>query len=209
MESPPSTIELDDDIVSRIPKKSKVLEVACALGRTAFRLEGLGHSVTAIDIDPDTVERAREIGNANNSGVEFLEADGRRLPFDNFSFDLVIMNGYMTMLTDMESRILSIIEAFRVLKEGGALYLADFLVTEDNKAYLKRYEEHSKITGEEHTFIVHDNENRELYRCHHYRESELKALLDSRFHIVETVNQEFKSYHGNRVNGIIILAFKK
>lgn len=206
-EGPPSTIELDEDLVSRFPKNSKILEIACAHGRTAFKLESHGHRVTAIDIDPDSIERSKEIAISKKSSVEFVEGDGRMLPFESSTFDIVMMNGYMTMLTDRESRILSIIEAFRVLKEGGALYLADFLQTDET--YKERYERDAEITGEDHTFIVNDSKGSELYRAHHYRESELKALLDSRFDVVEIVNREFESYHGNKVNGIIMLAFKK
>ena len=210
MNEPPSTIELDEDIISRFPGNSKILEIACALGRTAFELESRGHRVTALDIDPEIVASAEDIARKRNSSVHFVEGDGRMLPFDSSSFDIVVMNGYMTMLTDMESRIRSIIEAFRVLKEGGALYLADFLTTEET--YGERYRKHSDTTGEENTFIVTDTGNddgRELYRAHHYRETELEGLLASRFDIVETVNREFTSYHGNTVNGIIYLAFKK
>ena len=167
----------------------------------------MGHRNTAIDIDPESLGRSKEIARSRNSSVEFLEGDGRMLPFESSTFDIVMMNGYMTMLTDRESRILSIIEAFRVLKEGGALYLADFLQTDDT--YKERYENDASITGEDHTFIVNDSQGKELYRAHHYRESELRALLDSRFDVVEIINQEFRSYHGNKVKGIIMLAFKK
>ncbi len=209
---PPSTLELDIEIISSLPKNSKVLEIACAHGRTAFTLESMDHEVTALDIDPDAINKAREIGLSRSSSVEFVVGDGRELPFQSSLFDIVLMNGYMTMLIDRVSRERSIEEASRVLKEGGTLYLADFLQTDGSDIYRQRYERHSKITGENHTFFVTDtgaDDGNELYRCHHYIESELRSLLGSSFEILKAKEQVFTSFHGNRVNGIIILAVKK
>lgn len=209
---PPSTIELHTEIISSFPKGSKVLEIACAHGRTAFIMESMDHIVTALDIDPAAIHNSRKFGLSRSSSVEFIVGDGRKLPFQSTLFDIVMMNGYMTMLTDLESRERSIEEASRVLKEGGTLYLADFLQTDDSDIYRQRYERHSKTTGEDHTFIVTDtgkDDGKELYRCHHYLESELRSLLASHFDILIARKQLFTSFHGNNVNGIIILAVKK
>ena len=53
MDTPPSTLEIDREMLSFIPTGSKVLELACAHGRTAFSLEDIGYRVTAIDIDEE------------------------------------------------------------------------------------------------------------------------------------------------------------
>ncbi|MFO8051375.1 MAG: class I SAM-dependent methyltransferase [Thermoplasmatota archaeon] len=146
----PSTVELDEDMIGNIPKGSKVLEFACARGRTAFRLEEMGYRVTAFDIDPEVIDACRE----RNTTVEFLVADARDLPFPSGSFDACIMNAFMTMMDSPSSRSRAFNEGKRVLKKGGLLYLADFLLERNDPDYRKRYEAHQPITGEYGTFIV-------------------------------------------------------
>jgi len=212
MDPPPSTVEIDRDILSVIPSGSKVLELACAHGRTAFSLEDIGFNVTAIDIDHDSIIEARKIGSDMERKIEFLVADGRDLPFNDEIFDACVMNGFLTMLTDMDSRMKAINEASRVLKVRGYLYVADFIQTWETPAYRDRYESHERITSERGTFIVTDTgttEGRELYRAHHHTEEELRGLISRRFDIMKESREVFTSYHGNRVNGMKLLAIKK
>lgn len=209
---PPSTIVIDREILSGIPSGSKVLEIACANGRTAFDLEEMGFNVTAIDIDPEAIKESGAIGERMDSDVIFLVADGRDLPFDDGAFDLVVMNGFLTMLTDHGSRTFAIKEAFRVLNKGGHLYISDFLQTWNSPAYIRRYEAHSKITGEVGTFIVTENggpDGEELYRAHHHTEEEMRELTEPYFMIIVKRKEIFRSFHGNKVNGIKILLQKK
>ncbi len=212
MKDPPSTVDIDPDMVAGFQKRSKILELACAHGRTAFYLEEQGHEVTGIDIDPESISEAKRIGKERGSTVKFMEADGRYLPFDDRLFDICVMNAFLTMLTDTDSRIRAITEAFRVTREGGCIYVADFLQTWDSPTYRERYETFEKITGEKGTFIVTDDGSMDgegLYRAHHYTEEEITELLISRYEIIREELCEFTTYHGNRVNGIKLLACKK
>ena len=119
MNEPPSTVDIDPDMIAEFPNRSAILELACAHGRTAFYLEEQGHEVTGIDNDPEVIREAKIIGKMRGSTVKFVEADGRSLPFDDRSFDICVMNAFLTMLTDTDSRIRAILEAFRVIREGG------------------------------------------------------------------------------------------
>jgi len=212
MDQPPSTVEIDRDILSVIPPGSKVLELACAHGRTAFSLEDIGFKVTAIDIDSSSIIEARKLGSDLESKIEFLVADGRDLPFDDEIFDACVMNGFLTMLTDMDSRMKAINEASRTLKKGGHLYATDFIQTWETPVYSERYESHERITGERGTFIVTDTgstDGKELYRAHHHTEEELRGLISRRFDIVKESREVFTSYHGNKVNGMKLLGIKR
>jgi len=207
---PPSTVELSRDIIGTIPVGSRVLEFACALGRTAFRLEEMGYDVCAFDIDPGSVRAAEKAALSMGSGVEFMTADGRSLPLKDGSFDACVMNAYMTMMTDPDSRRRSVSEACRILVGGGYLYVADFLRNPELPEYRKRYREHQDLTGEEGTFIVYESGegSRELYRAHHYTEEELLGYLEGLFRVLIQRKTRFRSYHGNELDGIIILARK-
>src|SRR5215207_4365133 len=63
-----------------------ILELGCGTGRIAVPLAAAGHDVTAVDIDPAMLERARrraeQAGAAARSRIEFVEADllGLELP---------------------------------------------------------------------------------------------------------------------------------
>lgn len=204
---PPSTIHVDENMLNLIPKGSKILEVACALGRTAFDLESMGFDVTAVDIDPEIVEMAVAKKIESGSNVDFMVADGRYLPFQDESFDCVIMNAFLTMLTDQNSRNRAITEAYRVLNEEGILYVADFLQNRLSPVYMDRYEEGESITGEKGSFKVMEGDEL-LYWAHHHTEEELDSLILPHFTEIDRERKTFMSFHGNRVQGIIILAMK-
>lgn len=72
-----------------LPKGSKILDVACGVGRHSIELAKQGYSVTGIDISPKYLEIAKR--NARKAGVdvEFRRCDMRRLPF-NGEFDAAI-----------------------------------------------------------------------------------------------------------------------
>lgn len=208
----PSTVHLDQDMISPIPEGSSVLEFACAGGRTAFDLEAMGFKVTAFDIDSDAISHCKAEAEEKGSSIQFLEADGRNLPFEDNSFDAVIMNAFMTMMDTRSSRMSGFLEGFRVLKEGGYLYLADFIQTWDDEAYKKRYEEHENLTGEIGTFIVTEDgslEGEELYRAHHYTRSELLWYVETRYVVLAEKETRFMTFHGNEIKGLIILAGKR
>lgn len=105
------------------PKHSRVLEVGCGTGVLTRKLASLPNveSVTGVDPAPSLVEKARELAK-NLPGVDFHEADGRSLPFDAASFDVVVFDSTLSHLTAPE-RALS--EAFRVLRPSGWLAAFD------------------------------------------------------------------------------------
>jgi SAM-dependent methyltransferase len=64
-------------------KDIKALDVGCGVGLTDRYLGSL-FSVVGVDISAGLIEAAAEV----NPGVQYLEYDGKRLPFENESFDL-------------------------------------------------------------------------------------------------------------------------
>jgi 2-polyprenyl-3-methyl-5-hydroxy-6-metoxy-1,4-benzoquinol methylase len=70
------------------PNLASVLDVGCGDGLLAAELARRGASVTAIDRDAASIERARD--SASDAGVEFVVGDFLADPFAPASFDAVV-----------------------------------------------------------------------------------------------------------------------
>jgi ubiquinone/menaquinone biosynthesis C-methylase UbiE len=108
------------DLVSRLQDKkyNDILEIACGTGRvTAHLVRSVAHdNLTATDLNPDMIDIAREI--IKDKRIKWQQADALELPFDDNSFDLVIIQFGVMFFPDKEKGLK---EARRVLKPGGKL----------------------------------------------------------------------------------------
>ncbi|WP_239139022.1 class I SAM-dependent methyltransferase [Sphaerisporangium krabiense] len=82
-----------------------------------------------------TLANARAEGVAGR--VELATGDMRSLPFDDAAFDLVVSSLAVHNIPDADGRARAITEAFRVLKPGGVLRIADFRHAEAYAAVLR------------------------------------------------------------------------
>ena len=113
------------DYLSRIifPRDARVLEVGSGTGpicRDLASWPGVGH-VMGVDPSPFLVERARELA-SGTSNLSFGEGDGRDLPLDSSSFDVVVFHTTLCHLPGPEA---ALAEAHRVLRPGGWLAIFD------------------------------------------------------------------------------------
>ena len=108
--------------MSQISGKDTVLDVGCGRGSHCMLAAGLSASVTGIDTDcahlADCRTQAREMGLSN---VVFQQSDAEKaLPFPDGSFTRII---FMDVLEHLENRAGAVRECFRVLEEGGILFI--------------------------------------------------------------------------------------
>lgn len=113
------------DYLSRIAfrRDARVLEVGSGTGPVCRELAGwpgIGH-VVGVDPSLFLVERARELA-AAMPNLRFEQADGRDLPFEASSFDLVVFH---TTLCHVPGPEAALAEANRVLRPGGWLAIFD------------------------------------------------------------------------------------
>ena len=106
-----------------ILEEARLLEVGCGTGvltRALARLPNVA-SVVGVDPAPALIARARELA-GDLPTVEYREADGRELPLDAGTFDVVVFDSTLCHVP-MPERALA--EAFRVLRPGGKLAAFD------------------------------------------------------------------------------------
>jgi len=121
------------DLVSRLQDKkySDILEIACGTGRVTSHLaRSVKHDrITATDLNPDMISIAKEI--VKDDTVKWMPADAMQLPFEDDSFDLVVMQFGIMFFPDKEKGLK---EAYRVLRHGGKLIFSTWNKAETVKA---------------------------------------------------------------------------
>lgn len=105
------------------PQGARVLEVGCGTGtvtRVLARWPGVTEAV-GIDLSPVFLAKARALG-TGVTNLSFIEGDGRSLPFEDGSFDVIVFNITLSHMIGPER---ALAEAFRVLRFGGWLVVFD------------------------------------------------------------------------------------
>jgi SAM-dependent methyltransferase len=92
---------------------TRLLDVACGPGFMASAAASRGAQVTGLDFSPAMIAAAQR---RHGSSVAFRDGDAEALPFEDASFDAVVMNFGMLHLARPEA---AIVEALRVLRPGG------------------------------------------------------------------------------------------
>lgn len=103
-----------------------VLDVGCGAGVDALmaaRCVGPTGRVEGLEFSPDMLGRAREnVRHAQLDTIHLRQGSAEHLPFADDAFDCLISNGVYNLVQD-KPRALA--EAFRVLKHGGRMQVAD------------------------------------------------------------------------------------
>jgi len=118
--------------IAHIKKNDRVLDAGCGVGGSAmFLAKNTGCHVTGITITPRQVVSARK--NAANYGVsdltEFHEMDFSKTSFNDHCFDVI---WGIESICHADNKKDFIMEAYRLLKSGGRLIIADGFTSHDH-----------------------------------------------------------------------------
>ena len=108
-----------------------MLDLGCGAGLDcilAARRVGPSGKVIGIDFATEMIEKAKRNAEAVRvTNAEFRQGEADALPLSDESVDVVISNGVFNLCLD-KPRVLT--EAFRVLRRGGRIQMADILLEE-------------------------------------------------------------------------------
>ncbi|MGH8443186.1 MAG: class I SAM-dependent methyltransferase [Nevskiaceae bacterium] len=104
-----------------------VLDLACGTGTLTMwaKQRAPGLRLTGLDGDPEMLARARAKSRSAGMEIAFDEGLSTTLPYEDRRFDRVLSSLFFHHL-DRDSKQRSLGQAFRVLKPGGELHVADW-----------------------------------------------------------------------------------
>jgi len=111
-----------ESLGERVPAGAKLLDMACGTGFLAIAASASGHEVIGIDSSKFMIEEAKRCAGESGSNAEFMKADACDLPFDDGSFDAVVIRNALWSFFDPRK---ALSEACRVLSPGGNLIIID------------------------------------------------------------------------------------
>jgi SAM-dependent methyltransferase len=117
-----------------LPKGAKILEVGCGTGRTACYLAKQNYRITALDIRPLMIAKARKRAEEEGVAVSFVEGDVNALPFGEGEFDVVLAES-VTIFADPPKALK---EYCRVLAAGGKLYDREIMALKEPTEDLRK-----------------------------------------------------------------------
>jgi SAM-dependent methyltransferase len=102
---------------------ARILDVGGGPGRYASWLAGLGYQVDLIDPVPLHIDQAKDRG-MEGATFTVAQADARGLPFDDSTYDAVLLLGPLYHLPDRADRLKALVEAGRVARPDGPVVAA-------------------------------------------------------------------------------------
>ena len=96
----------------------RLLDVACGTGVAAVTAARRGAIVSALDLTPQLLERARENGQIAGVDIDWREGDAEQLPFGDAEFD-VVLSQFGHIFAPRPEVVTA--EMLRVLKPGGTI----------------------------------------------------------------------------------------
>jgi len=139
--------EFDAKILNAVADQV-VLDVGCGIGEFTLRIAERAREVVGVDFSEEANHRAEtNLSRKRIRNCRFKQADANELPFPDAAFDVVVSRrGPVT------SSMQSLLEAFRVLREGGILM--EITIGEKDKNNLLRIFGRGQMYGTTERVVV-------------------------------------------------------
>lgn len=109
-------------VIKYFADKSHILDIGCGMGREAFALYDMGFKITAVDISEPIINQAIQLADQSRRSIDFTIINGLDLPYENDTFDCVIIWAQtFGLLYGEDNKIHILNECKRVLKKNGIL----------------------------------------------------------------------------------------
>ena len=145
------------NLAKNIPKKGRILEAGCGLGRWIFYLNELGFYTIGIDTAKTAIKRAHKYAKKKRKNIDLVVADVEHLPFRDHAFDLILSLGVIEHFVK-GNRDHIIKESYRCLNQKGMLFLTTpnkFLIAHTLLRFYSKLRREWKV-GLEHSFTTKD-----------------------------------------------------
>lgn len=187
-----------DEFSKYVKKDDVILDVGCGYGRTLNELYTKGYkNLIGIDFSKGMIERAKKI----NSDIDFRVMNNSKIDLPDNSVDSVILLAVLTCIVEDKEQEYLVSEIYRVLKKGGAIYINDFLLNNDERN-LNRYNEFKNKYNKYGVFELPEGAV-----CRHHDKEWIKELLkDFKKKIFKEI--EYTTMNGNKSNGFYYIGEK-
>ncbi|MBS5865304.1 MAG: class I SAM-dependent methyltransferase [Coriobacteriaceae bacterium] len=111
--------------IAQLVENKDVLEIACGPGQLAKHIAPSAHEIVATDYSSGMIHEAQK--GTIPANLSFMVADAMHLPFEDNTFDVVVIANALHIIPSPE-RVLTEID--RVLKTGGLLVAPNFVARE-------------------------------------------------------------------------------
>lgn len=152
--------------IKQLVNNKKVCDIACGEGYGSALLASYARSVTGVDIDANTVKKARDkYGEYNN--LSYIQSDALETCFKDSTFDVVVS---LETLEHLKEHTQLLAEFSRILKDDGILIIS----TPDKDIYSPNNNDHNK------------------YHVKELTKKEFDVLITTKFKYTQTFGQQFQ-----------------
>lgn len=189
------------DLMADLRAENRILDVGCGYGRVLHDIVAATPAQRfGVDLAVGMLRRAQREG----LDTPFAAMSADQLGLRDDCFDLVLLVAVLTTIA-YDSAVQAVLaEAWRVLRPGGQIYIADFLIDE-TPVRIPRYESGLREFGVWGMFRLADSPNGGYAR--HFAPADLRRLV-AQFHITDWQEQTSRSMNGNPVRSVRIAARK-
>ena len=165
-------------LLPHLRPNATLLDVGCHSGAVACFLAQEGASVLGIDINAEAIVRARRraVASGLDNRAQFMEIDVLEEKALG-TFDAVLLIRVLTCFATRTSWCRLLRRAYSLVKEGGLLYVRDFVHTPDNPIYRERYAQGAALGWRSGNFAVHDAGGQLLFVAHHHPNPEIHEIV--------------------------------